>query len=186
MCRRIHIYPSNPRKGVCVRYSYIRWKVERDHLHMGHDSFIHTHICAIHTYTHMYVHPGIAHLCVCVRECVCFSVWIYQCHIYVYIYKYIYTSIYARHHTFSTGYNMYGVATISRLLKIVGLFCTKVLWKRRYSAKETYYFKEPANRSHPICIFAQALAISIVCFMYVSITTMHCCWIWGLPFCFRL
>ena len=44
----------------------------------------------------------------------------------------------------------YGVATISRLLKIIGLFCKRSLWKRLYSAKETYYFKESINRSHPI------------------------------------
>jgi len=46
---------------------------------------------------------------------------------------------------------MYGVATISRLLKIMGLFCKRALLKRYYSAKETYNFKEPTNRSHPIC-----------------------------------
>jgi len=44
----------------------------------------------------------------------------------------------------------YGVATISRLLKIIGLFCKKALSKRRYSAKETYNFKEPTHRSQPI------------------------------------
>jgi len=44
----------------------------------------------------------------------------------------------------------YGVATISRLLKIMGLFCKRALKKRQYSAKETYNFKEPTNRSHPI------------------------------------
>jgi len=47
----------------------------------------------------------------------------------------------------------YGVATISRLLKITGLFCKRALSKRRYSAKETYRFKEPTNRSHPIHTF---------------------------------
>ena len=31
----------------------------------------------------------------------------------------------------------YGVATISSLLKILGLFCKRALLKRRYSAKET-------------------------------------------------
>jgi len=31
----------------------------------------------------------------------------------------------------------YGVATISRLLRIIGLFCKRALYKRRYSAKET-------------------------------------------------
>ena len=44
----------------------------------------------------------------------------------------------------------YGVATISRLLKIIGLFCRRTLIRRLYSAKETYRFKEPTNRSHPI------------------------------------
>jgi len=34
------------------------------------------------------------------------------------------------------------VATISRLLKIIGLFCKRTLQKRLYSAKETYNFKE--------------------------------------------
>jgi len=43
-----------------------------------------------------------------------------------------------------------GVATISRLLKITGLFCKRALCKRWCSAKETYNFKEPTNRSHPI------------------------------------
>ena len=44
----------------------------------------------------------------------------------------------------------YGVATISTLLKIIGLFCKRALQNRLYSAKETYNFKEPTNRSHPI------------------------------------
>jgi len=44
----------------------------------------------------------------------------------------------------------YGVASSSRLLKIIGLFCKRALLKRRYSAKETWNFKEPTNRSHLI------------------------------------
>jgi len=44
----------------------------------------------------------------------------------------------------------YGEATVSRLLEIIGLFCKRALLQRRYSAKETYNFKEPTNRSHPI------------------------------------
>ena len=44
----------------------------------------------------------------------------------------------------------YGVASTSRLLKIIGLFCKRALCKRGYSAKETYNFKEPTNRSHPM------------------------------------
>jgi len=45
---------------------------------------------------------------------------------------------------------MYGVAIISRLLKMIGLFCRRALEKRLYSAKETYNLKEPTNRNHPI------------------------------------
>ena len=46
----------------------------------------------------------------------------------------------------------YGVATISRLLEMIGLFCKRALYKRPYSVKETYNYKEPTNRSHPTCI----------------------------------
>ena len=46
----------------------------------------------------------------------------------------------------------YGVATISRLLKNVGLFCKRDLQKRPMFSKETYTFKEPTNRSHPIVL----------------------------------
>jgi len=44
-----------------------------------------------------------------------------------------------------------GGATVSRLLKMIGLFCriSSLLWGSL--AKETYHFKEPTNRSHPIC-----------------------------------
>jgi len=44
----------------------------------------------------------------------------------------------------------YVVASIGRLLTMIGLFCKRALWKRRYSAKETCIFKEPTNRSHPM------------------------------------
>jgi len=42
------------------------------------------------------------------------------------------------------------VATISRLLKIVGLFCKRALQKRPIFSKETYNFSELTNRSQPI------------------------------------
>jgi len=44
----------------------------------------------------------------------------------------------------------YGVAIIGRILKIIGLFCKRALHKRLYSAKETYHFEEPTNRSQPM------------------------------------
>jgi len=44
----------------------------------------------------------------------------------------------------------YGVATISRLLEIMGLSCRISSLLQGSFAKETYNFKEPTNRSHPI------------------------------------
>ena len=46
----------------------------------------------------------------------------------------------------------YGVATISRLLQIIGLFCKRALYKRRCSVKETCNLQEPTNRSQPIVV----------------------------------
>jgi len=45
---------------------------------------------------------------------------------------------------------MYGVASVSRIDKIIGLFCriSSLLWGS--FAKETYNLKEPTHRSHPI------------------------------------
>jgi len=72
----------------------------------------------------------------------------------------------------------YGVAAISRLLKIIGLFCKsrllqimglfckRALYKRLHSAKETYHFKEPIHRSHPICINTQ-MCVTNVCHLWV-------------------
>jgi len=38
------------------------------------------------------------------------------------------------------------------LHKIIGLFCKRDLQKRRYSAKETYNWIDPTDRSHPVCV----------------------------------
>jgi len=54
----------------------------------------------------------------------------------------------------------YGMPTIRRLLKITGLFCKRDLKKRQYSAKETYNFKEPTNRNHPIVWVCPVSAVS--------------------------
>jgi len=68
------------------------------------------------------------------------------------MHSYIHTYIHTDKHSFI---HAYGVASISRLLKILGLFCNRALLKRLYSAKETYYFKEPTDCSHPIatCLY---------------------------------
>ena len=46
--------------------------------------------------------------------------------------------------------HVYGVASISRLLKMVGLFCRISSLLQGSFAEETYDFKKPTNRSHPI------------------------------------
>ena len=56
----------------------------------------------------------------------------------------------------------YGVASMSRLLTIIGLFGKRALQKRLYSAKEAYNFKEPTNRSHPICVCGAPVAYRFV------------------------
>ena len=61
----------------------------------------------------------------------------------------------------TTHFNMwlmyaYGVATISRLHKIVGLFCRILSLLQGCFAKETCVFKEPTNRSHPIYVSCES------------------------------
>jgi len=46
----------------------------------------------------------------------------------------------------------YGVATISRLLQIIGLFLQKSPIKEMIFCEKTYNFKEPTYFSHPIYI----------------------------------
>jgi len=78
----------------------------------------------IYTYLYVYIHV---------------DVYIYMC-IFVCMYPCIYVSM--SEVIGPWGYSgmcvyRYGVATISGLLKIIGLFCKRALQKRRYSAKET-------------------------------------------------
>ena len=65
----------------------------------------------------------------------------------------------------------YGVATISRLLNMICLFCKKALLKRLYSAKEPYTFKSPTNRSHPI--FANIHAFDTIYIVCLNTCRMH-------------
>ena len=58
--------------------------------------------------------------------------------------------------------NRYGVATIRRLLKIIGLFCkiSSLLWGS--FAKETSHMEEFTNRSHPIANAGHILMLACV------------------------
>ena len=60
---------------------------------------------------------------------------------------------YSRHSVLQLHhFSHYGVATISRMLKNIGLFCKRALQKRPVFCKETCIFKHPTNRSHPIAM----------------------------------
>jgi len=64
------------------------------------------------------------------------------------------------------------MATISRLLKIIGLFCKRALQKRRNSANETYHLKEPTNRSHPIRTVRHDILICVTWLIDMCVTRL--------------
>jgi len=78
--------------------------------------------------------------------------------------------------TFFGDAGRYGVAPISKLPKIIRLFCKRALQKRLFSAKDTHNFKEPSNRSHPISptryIFSKSQLTT------TSATQVHMGWLW--------
>ena len=148
------------------------------HIHIHICINIYIHVCAVYVY--IYILGVFTHVCIYILTHILNRMWVTAhekernlldlalkvlCegtpHTYfqvtfthyifaAYAYKYIYI-------TFARHTYLYGVATISRLLKIIGLFCKRALLKRPHSAKETCNFTEPTNRSHPIgrimCIY---------------------------------
>ena len=71
---------------------------------------------------------------------------------------------------------MYGVATISRLLNIIGLFCRMSSLSWGSFAKETYDFKEPTTCRHPISLYVYMhMYIYDINILYVNIrwTALH-------------
>jgi len=86
--------------------------------------------------------------------------------IYAYICIYTYTYMYA--YIYVCIHICYGVATISRLLKIIGLFCRILSLVYGSFAKETYNFKEPTNRSHPIYTYMH-VCIYVYTRIYVNV-----------------
>jgi len=49
-------------------------------------------------------------------------------------------------------HSYYGVASATRIDKIIGFLCKRALQKRQYSAKETYDLIDHTDRIHPIVI----------------------------------
>ena len=71
-------------------------------------------------------------------------------YVYIYVYMYAFTHTQTHKQTDTKCLYIYGVATISKLLKITGLFCRISSVLQGSYAKETYNLKEPTNRSQPI------------------------------------
>jgi len=103
----------------------------------------------VYTYVYIYIHKHITNMYIYRYGCGAFRICTYT-YIYMYIYICIYNMYIYKHTIVAFYHGCYGMATISRLLKITGLFCKRALLKRLYSAKEPYDFKKPTNRSHPI------------------------------------
>ena len=76
----------------------------------------------------------------------------------------------------------YGVATISRLLQIIGLFCKISSLIQGSFAKETYNLIDPNDRSHPIAGHdAQMTAVWLECedvcgSMFECLECVGVCW----------
>jgi len=150
---------------------YVRTYIQYTYTYMSRVHRVFPASCSL-----QYIHSGALYILQRVLH-ICIYIYIHTIHIYIYIYvaydyrsllqnlvsflrlfckrdlyiQYIYTYMCRVHRVFFvTCRCWYGVATISRLLKIVGLFCKRALEKRRYFAKEKSNFKEPTNRSHPV------------------------------------
>ena len=130
--------------------------------------FLYSHTC-VHSRTYVYRFPALlllpltvlfsswnSNVYVCINcyivlhVCINFHIIIDFCvPIAVYTTTWVYP--FPCRNIFVCGADWYGVATISRLLKMIGLFCKRAIQNRRYSVKETCNFKESTNCSHPIC-----------------------------------
>ena len=64
--------------------------------------------------------------------------------------------------------HIYGVATVTRIDKIIGLFCKISSLLQGSFANETYNFKEPTNRSHLISTPRDMVLLGFGMFGFVS------------------
>jgi len=136
-------------RSIDTRYTYIYTYIHT-YSHPFIHSFIHTYI---HTYipTHIHTHTHIrTHTYIHTNKHTSVHTYI-DTHIYTYIHTYIHTYVRTSSRwTHRTSLTSYGVASINRMLKNIGLFCKIDLQKRPIFCKETYIFKRPMDRGHPI------------------------------------
>ena len=100
------------------------------------------HVTHTRTHTHTHTHNESRHM----YEYTCcgcsYREWVILCIFYLY------------ERVVCQSCQSYGVATISRLLKTIGLFCRMSSLLRVSFAKEAYNFKEPTDRSPPIAVIS--------------------------------
>jgi len=94
---------------------------------------------------------------------------------YVYIHKYILPHRHTHTHTYAHRKRS-SIATISRIDKIIRLFCKRALQKRQYSAKETSKIVDPTDRSHPIA--AHWVFFCDIYHTYIYISYIYICYIY--------
>jgi len=88
-------------------------------------------------------------------------------YVYIHIYIYIYVHIHVCIHTYIYRPLQLITFTSTQMLKLIhnmiGLVCTISSLSQVSFAKETYYFKEPTNHSHPIRSRALRSSSSYTC-----------------------
>jgi len=130
----IHIYiPIHTHKCAYTHAGILSTKQQRAHAIYVYTYVyvrIHTYVC-IRTYTYVRIHTYSCHIGIYICIYIYSHIYIYIYHTYlrIYIHTHIYipirihicTHAYSAHN--SSALTSYGVDTISRLLKITGLFC---------------------------------------------------------------
>ena len=113
--------------------------------------FVYIYTC---TYTHIHMYK---HACIYVYIYIHIFTYTYL-HIFTHIHIFTYVYLHTYTHTTMHIYTYIHIAHTQQLwggydqqsLKIIGLFCRISPLLQGSFAKETYNFKEPTNRSHPI------------------------------------
>jgi len=68
-----------------------------------------------------------------------------------------------------------GVASDSKIDKIISLFCKRALRQRLYSAKETYNFIDPTNRRHPVHDLGEAPSSVWCVYLFHELCGVYMC-----------
>ena len=70
--------------------------------------------------------------------------------------------------------SLYGVATVIRIDKMIGLFCRILSLLYGSFGKETYNFIDPTNQSHPIAGYYSVLQYVVVCCSTLQCVAVRC------------